>query len=257
MIILYIILNMIGMHIGKTSKLTNKTFKTMLEVIEADNEVLGMSAISLFMHGPQNTRKNKMAYDSIKEYCEKNNIVIFPHGSYVSVGVWNVNTDNIDDEKSIKFIQHIQDSLTSGHEIGAKGVVVHVPRHPIETVVNVMEILSKNENFIEARANNKLATMTLEMPASRPNPTLTYETPKKLNAFCKALNDNKHINIDWNICLDTCHLYAGAVDFSEPDSWDNYEKNLTALVISKIKLIHLNGAKLKNLGTGKDGHMIP
>jgi endonuclease IV len=248
---------MIGIHVGKTSMLTGDTCKSLLEALKLDNANLDMSAISLFMYGPQNLRKNNIAYNLLKNYCEEKNITIFPHGSYIAVGIWNVTKDNIDSDKSKKYIQHILDSLISGHDIDAEGIVIHVPRHPISTITNVMHILSSNSKFISVRKAGLLAPIILEMPASKPHPTLTYETPKKLNTFCKALDSDKNINLEWNICLDTCHLYAGGIDLSGSDSWTDYQQQLSPLTLRKIKLFHLNGAELKNFGTGKDGHIIP
>jgi endonuclease IV len=242
---------MIGIHVGKTSIVTGDVCKTLLEALKIDNDCLNMSAISLFMHGPKNLRKNRISYDALRDYCVANNITIFPHDSYIAVGIWRVTQANIKSEESKKYIQHIMDALSSGHELNAAGVVLHVPRHPIATVISVMHILSA------AARNAELAPMMLEMPASKPDPTHTYETPKKLNAFCKALDEYKGIDLEWNICLDTCHLYAGGIYLSGSDSWTVYEKQLSPLTKRKIRLIHLNGAELKNFGTGKDGHITP
>jgi endonuclease IV len=248
---------MIGIHVGKTPIITSDTRKTLLESLKIDNTCLNMSAISLFMYGPQNLRRNNIAYDPLRDYCIEKNITVFPHGSYVAVGVWNVTQGDINSEKSKKYIQHIKNSLISGHEINSAGVVIHVPRHPISTITFVMHILSVDSEFISAKKAGLLAPITLEMPASKPDPTLTYETPEKLNAFCKALADDNGINLEWNICLDTCHLYAGGIDLSGSSSWTDYQQQLSQLTLRKIKLFHLNGAELKNFGTGKDGHIIP
>jgi len=248
---------MIGIHVNKISVVTGKPCKDILKAIEIAYDNLDINALSLFMHGPRNTKKNNISYDAVQKYCADNNIVIFPHGSYVSVNIWNVTNENINTVASKNALKHLKDSLTSGREINATGVVIHVPRHNIETIVDVMSLLSRYNETITAHKAGQLAPITLEMPASSPMPLLTYETPEKLNALCATLAADNSIRLDWNICLDTCHLHAGGVYLAESESWNTYVDQLSPLTQSKIKLIHLNGAELKNFGTGKDGHMIP
>lgn len=247
----------VGIHISKNSHALEKTKHTSYMIaIKTEVELLHMSAFALFMLGPLNKSKISMDYTSIKQFCIENNIEIWPHASYISSGVWNVNFKNRHENKSLMYLRDIKDHLVIGKQLGVKGVVFHLPRHPIATVLETMEILSDCKVINSIRKNEGvLPAFTVEMPASRPNDELTYETSQKLNALVKAINADKQINLPWNICIDSCHEYAGGVNFAT--DWDKWEADLTNETRDKIKLIHFNGASGKNFGTGKDGHIIP
>lgn len=252
----------LGIHISKNSHVLPKNqfgkHKTVISAVKTEVALLNMSAFSMFILGPLNKAKIAMDLQNIKKYCEENNIAIWPHGSYISVGIWGVNIKNRHENKSLMWIRHIRDHLVIGKQLGAKGVVIHVPRHPIEVITETMEILSDCKVINSIRRNKgTIPNITLEMPASKPHEELTYETPEKLNTLVKALHDDKKITILWDICIDTCHLHSGGISFLKPNSWHEYETALSPLVKEKLKLIHLNSSKLENFGTGKDGHVCP
>lgn len=247
----------IGLHISKNSKLVENKHKSMFTAITLETEMLNLSAIALFTSGPLSKKKVSLQHQEIKKYCADKNISIYPHGSYISAGIWNINKANRHENKSLMFIRHIKDQLVDGKQLGAKGLVIHLPRHVISTVVETMEILSDNKVINSIRRNAGLIpNFTIEMPASRPDEELTYETPEKLNKLCMALVENAKITLPWDLCIDTCHLYAGGVNFKDNQSWNIWEGKLNIITKDKIKLIHLNGAKGVNFGTGKDGHII-
>jgi endonuclease IV len=248
----------IGLHVGKNSKLFENKHKTMMSAIKTEVETFNLSAISMFQIGPLNKNKNSMDHQGIKAYCLEKNVAIYPHGSYIAAGIWQVNKANRHENKPKMFIRLIKDQLVQGKQVGAKGVVFHVPRHPINTIVETMTILSDCKVINSVRRNEgDLPMFTLEMPSSRADDLLTYETPQKLNALCAALADDPKITLPWDICIDTCHMWAGGIDFSKDLSWNDWESELSELSRSKLSLIHLNGAQGKNFGTGKDGHVIP
>lgn len=249
----------VGIHILKKTHISDEiNHKSYYIAIAKETELLNMSAISLFLIGPKNKKKITLDINSIKSYCQKNNIEIWPHASYISTGIWSVDHSNRHENKSIMYINHIKDHLVIGKQLGAKGITFHLPRKPIETIVSTMEVLS-NCKIINGIRSNKgtLPLLILEQPASRPDDVLTYETPEKLNALVKALVENPKITLPWGLNPDTCHSYAGGINFSNPGSWNEWESKLTPMTRSKIKLIHLNDAEGKNYGTGQDGHIIP
>lgn len=253
----------IGIHISKHSHILKKDnkhikHKNYTDAIKTEVELLNMSAFALFCIDPRSKAKVAMDHQNIKKYSEENSITIYSHCSYISAGIWNVTQSNRHENKSLMFIRCIKDELVQAKQLAARGVVLHVPRHTIAEVVETMEILSNCKVINSIRKNpGVLPKLTLEFPASKPGTELTYETPEKLNAFTEALNNSKNITIEWDIALDTAHLYAGGVSFKDDNSWDIYEEALTPLTKDVIKLIHLNGASGKNFGTGKDSHYIP
>ena len=241
----------IGLHIKKDSTVIGKKHKTMLDAIKNESKLLNMTAISLFVIGPMNSKKNVLNYENIDEFCIDKNINIWPHGSYTSVGIWNVDNENKETAKSLAAVDLIKEHLLVGKQLNARGVVVHLSRHPIQHVLTSMEIMSKSLK----KHSDKLSNFTIECPASKPDKLLTYETAERLNTLVDSIESNKKITMEWNICVDSAHQYAGAVDFGK--DWVEWESELSLEVKNRIKLFHLNGASAKNFGTGKDGHIIP
>jgi endonuclease IV len=246
-----------GIFISKNSHIFEKTkHKNYTIAVKTEVELLKMTAFSVFLLGPLDKKKISMDYTTIAKYSKDNNIEIWPHASYISSGIWSVTNVNRHENKPLMFIRDIKDHLVIGKQLGAKGVVFHLPRHPINTVLETMEIISDCKAINSIRRNDGvLPAFTIEMPASKPNDELTYETAEKLNVLVAALVNNTKITLDWNLCVDTCHMYAGGVNFNT--DFDDWERKLSTVTRDKIKLVHLNGASGKNFGTGKDGHIIP
>lgn len=238
----------LGIHIGKNMSIGNKKYKTCEGVVQSEITNLGLTAFSLFILGPMNSKPVSMDYDAIKKFSEENRIAVWPHGSYLTAGIWNVTDDNLDTSKSQAALKSIVDHIDLADKLGSKGVVIHLPRHNMNTIVDTMRLLSRNIQ------NDGRTAFTIEMPASKPHDELTYETPDKLNKFTKTLSADKDITIDWNLCIDTCHLWAGGINCKQ---WNRYKNVLSKDTRDRIRLIHLNGADAKNFGTGKDGHRIP
>jgi endonuclease IV len=248
----------LGLHVGKNSKFTDNKHKSMLDAVKAEVTLFNLSAIALFQMGPLNRLKNSMDTVGIKKYCLEHNIAVYPHSSYLAGGIWNVTEQNRMENKNRMYIRLIRDQLVLGAQIGAKSVVFHLTRQTISTVVETMIILSDCKEINALRKTGKPFPMFMfEAIASRGDPLLTYETAKKLNALTAALAAEPRITLPWNLCLDTCHMFAGGTTFAEANSWNMYEAALTKLTREKIQLFHLNGALGKNFGVGKDGHRIP
>ena len=253
----------VGIHISKHSNIILKDdkhtkYKSYMEAIKNEVELLNMSAFAVFTIQPRSKAKISMDHQSIKKYTEENNIKVYSHTSYISTGIWSVNFKNRPENKSLMYLRLIKDELVQAKQLGALGVVLHVPRRTISEVLETMEILSNCKVINSIRRNpGILPKLTLEFPSSKPGTELTYETPEKLNAFVKALKDDDKINLEWNLALDTAHLFAGGVSFKESNSWHEYVEALTPMTKSLIKLFHMNGALGKNFGTGADCHIIP
>lgn len=254
----------LGVHIGKTVfNETGKPHKSIEAAIEYFHDNFDISALAMFTAGPMQKKLNQMNYDNIKKTAQKLNMPIYVHGSYVCVDIWHLTKDNQTEQKFKISIKHIEEMFDSCEKIKAEGLVVHVPRHNIYTVMETLELLCKDNKIHEP---NQHVSLILEFPASTPqqlnseitlDTTLTYETPEKLNYFVKKIKENKDIQLNISVCLDTCHLYAGGISLSNYEDWVIYEQNMTEQTKNNITLIHLNGAESKNFGRGKDGHVIP
>lgn len=244
---------MIGVHIGKESRIIKKDSNlkrihdTVLDAIKYESKLLRLTAVSLFTSGPQNSRRNKIQYTPMKQFCDDNNISRIPHSSFVTSVIWHITRANQKDEKSKYAIRLLSDQLQDCTKIGGLGTVVHIPRQEISTVVEALEVISNYK-----RAN--WAEVILELPASKPDDLLTYETADKLNKIVAAIMKSK-TTLKWCLCIDSAHQYAGAVNFKT--DWDSWLSELTPETKSKIKVIHFNGALGENYGNGKDLHIIP
>jgi len=246
----------IGLHIKKNSNILDKKHKSVIIGVEEEVPMLGMSSISMFIIGPMNKNKISMNLQGISKYCKERDITIWPHGSYLTAAIWNVNHANRHENQSLIAIRTIKDHLVIGKQLSAKGIIVHLPRHTISDVLQTMEIISNCKVINSIRKNEvDLPKFTIECPASRPNEDLTYETAPKLNNLVGAIIADTKINIPWNLCIDSAHQYAGGIDFGR--AFDEWESALSDETRARLALIHLNGASAKNFGTGKDFHIIP
>lgn len=244
----------VGIHVSKKGRAGTKS--GMLNAIKEDLEVLNFNAFQCFTHGPRTRNKSMMDYRIINQYTAKNNLYSVVHGSYLSIAIWKVNHQNCHDKVSKIYINHIQDMLKATYQIGAKGLIIHLPKNIPEAIVETMEVLSNCAEIKQLEAANECPTLILEMPASKPDDK-TYETPEKLGKLCMMLHHNQKITIDWGICIDTAHQWCGAVSYKEQFSWVTWVDALPPVARERIKVIHLNGSKCSNFGTGRDLHIVP
>ncbi|MGL5934192.1 MAG: TIM barrel protein [Cetobacterium sp.] len=248
----------LGLFVSKNSHILDKKHKDYTLAITHETNLLSLSAISIFMIGPLNKNKISMNHQFIKAYCIENNIEIWPHGSYTSVGIWKVDHDNRHENKSKEMIRNIKDHLVVGKQLGAKGISFHLNRRTADDAASTLEVLSDCKEINNVRKNpGELPYLLIEMIASKSDDELTYETPEKLNHLVETLSSNEKITLKWAINLDTCHQYASGISYKEPNSWNHWISELSEVTRNSIKLIHLNGALGSNFGTGKDLHQIP
>jgi endonuclease IV len=128
-------------------------------------------------------------------------------------------------------------------EIGARGVIFHLPKLTAE------EIAPKYKELLDMKPAKSM--IVLENKAVRPAEKTSFETPEKLNhlvdTFIKYGIDQRDIAL----CIDTAHLHCSGVDLK---MYDDAKKWLSELKYPRtIKLIHLNG----NSSSGyADKHVI-
>lgn len=237
----------LGVHVGKISRVLDPPYKnrnTMHEAIRVDCEILGLNAAQIFTHGPRGHRRNEMDYGKVKKLAKEIHISV--HSSYPSVAIWKVTRQNINDKVSLIILAHIKDQLYSCQKIDSDGLVLHLPRRPLEEIIETMKA-------IEPILQEIKIPIWLEMISSCAHPELTYESPEKINKLVKALKD-----IDpsvWGLCIDTAHIYGSGLDISTKEQQDEWFDGLSKEATKKIKMFHLNGTESK-LGSGTDKHAI-
>ena len=133
-------------HDPYEKKHTYGEFKIGIHVFKGDNmsenilrarSTCPLNAVQIFTHGPRNTSKNNNNYVNIRKVTH--GISLYVHSSYPT-NPWN------DDEK---IFEHTIEQFSSSHDLGAKGVVLHIPKmEPVKVAVTVKKLrdeLIKNE----------------------------------------------------------------------------------------------------------------
>jgi endonuclease IV len=241
---------MIGVHTSKDSKVLNNPDKkraTMLEAITLDTTHLKLDAVQIYTHGPRNSKCNPMNYNDIKEYCEKNKISLYVHSSYITAGIWYINKDSKDDDKSKFAIKLLLDQLESCDKLNSKGLVIHLPKKHPDIIIEAFKVLAPLTEEYKT-------PILLEMTAVKPHPMNTYETPEKNNRLCDMLLKEVPKFTNWGICPDTAHLWGAGVEIDKVSVMKSWFSNLK--YPKRVKLIHLNGASNSTFDTGKDKHMV-
>lgn len=202
-------------------------------------------AVQIFTHGPLKINTGESGgpvmndgidIGKIKKISRQTNI--FVHSPY---------TQNIfkDDRKSFDLML---DVMKTSEECGAAGVVIHLPRGTVTTVITGVKRLMK---MMDER---KLVTpIILETPSNKEHPTMSWESPEKLTKLCTAMEDAGITKARVGLCIDTAHVYAGGAKFVTRKEAVKYIKGLP---LEWLKLIHLNGNEYE-YPKGNDKHAIP
>lgn len=243
---------MLGIHVAKKSKVLEKPHqnrKTMVDAIETDCGLLGLNAAQIFTHGPRGYRCNiEKEAEEIGEFCRKKKIALSVHSTYPSVAIWKVTRKTKDDAASKRILGHIRSQLEMCKVIGAKGLVIHLPRRPPEHILETMKVVHEIIKEIGI-------SIWLEMISSKADPELTYETPDKLDRLCKILDCGGIPAETWGLCIDTAHIFGSGLDITDKKTMDKWFKDLSKGTRKKIRMFHLNGSE-SDLGSGKDKHAI-
>jgi endonuclease IV len=251
----------VGIHISRKLKIdydcvdskNEPQRKKLLDSIQAETKEFDLDIYQIFTHGPRTRRKNKINIDKIRTFNSEKNIELYVHTSYVSIGVWNVETMEVkvETQQDAIRLQHIIDMLQTSRELQSKGLVLHIPSREPQ---RIFKVLKKLKNYAKKKGVvlSKAVPILLEMPARKAG-LYSYENPENIIKLTKLINKLK---INWGWCIDTAHLWAGGIKLSEEGVFNKWIKDLGKYK-SSIKLLHFNGALEKNFNTGKDYHIIP
>ncbi len=191
-----------------------------------------ITACQIFIFGPRSTHRTKINTQEIKHMAKINKISIWVHSSYMTT------LSNSAYAKKL-----LIDELTECKAIGAKGLVVHLPKLPPEDIIDQLKKITKL----------KLGRIILEMRACKPDAT-TYESPEKINNLIIQMKKAGLTKRDVAICLDTAHIYST----DHKQNINNYHD--AKIYLDKIKypswiaLWHANGS---HSTTHSDIHAVP
>jgi endonuclease IV len=252
---------MLGIHVAKTSKVLEsnkvdkdgnvkmKVRKTMFHAIKEEVEELKLTAIQIYTHGPRNYRANRMDHARIAQYVEEKKVALIVHGSYVSAGLWKVTEENKDSKKSKTAVDHLRSQLQTSQRVGARGLVIHVPRKPVDSMVDAFRTSTVRAVIAEAEVPILLEMMPVKKGADVDK---AYVTPEQVNALVNELEFLS--SKSWGICVDTAHLWGAGVAVSKKSDMQEW---LDAIETpGMIKLFHLNGSQTDTWNSGRDVHHI-
>lgn len=204
--------------------------------IEAEFNV---TVASIFVGGPKNRVINLQADERapLRKYIASTGIRVIAHSSY-SASPWGGDPDAA---------RYIREELGVCHEAGITGLVVHLPKAPIDTVMKYI-----------ARLYNPDAEgvrIYLETPAVVPKETY-YETPEKLAALFTAIRELDPDLTHFGLCVDSAHLWTCGIDLQEYKSAERWFTGLEAvadIIPHHCVMLHFNDS-LRPRGVGPDEH---
>jgi endonuclease IV len=243
----------LGIHVSKKSILKgDKLRKTLLQSIKDDVKTFGINAAQIFVFGPRNRNRNAIDVEEINKLCEEENVYLTIHSTYITPSVWKVNLKTLKDDKTKdemkQHLKHFIDQLKASVEFNTAPLVVHLPRAPLEDVVETLKILAK---FI---TKYKAIVYFENVPCDIKNGN-EYSSPVKLNKlveeFSKVLPDD-----NYGVCVDTAHIWSCGINLSTRQSQEKWFDELTDKTVKMIKQFHLNGSKDKTFNSNKDEHYL-
>jgi len=223
--------------------------RTMLAALEHDVAELKLTAVQIYTHGPRSYRANRMNHELIRQFLEKENVAMAVHGSYLTAGLWNVDADNFREAKRRAAVAHLKDQLETCEKIGAMGLVVHLPRKPVETVIEALQVPSVKSVLDECKVPILLEMVPVKDGS---NSDKAYVTPDQINCLVDSLDFLDAST--WGICVDTAHLWGAGVDVTKAAQTREWLANIEHPEM--IKLMHLNGSAKATWDSGRDEHYI-
>ncbi len=223
----------VGIHCHRNDEKCGE-YTDCIEAMKSFN----MKVFQIFIMNPHSSKLNNLGKLN-KQYIKDNKIRLYVHGTYIH-NPWKCN----------KYSIHIiREQLRLCDKLGGKGVIIHLPKQNIATILAGVEAIYKDW---KAPAKCRLF---LESNQSKPNNLTTFETAPKMAKLINTLAKSKyapHIAF----CLDTAHIFVSGQDLTTRGQVAEYFSKLEQLCgenIHMIRLIHLNDTKTP-LGSGKDIH---
>lgn len=209
---------MYGIHIHKESSPSLH--------IRIEEESDRWTAAQIYTHGPRSYNKNNISERDIARVSR--NLQLYVHSTHFSKP-WKGKENAIG---------HIKDQMNVAKAIGAKGLVVHLPKDEPQVIEeHLPKILGE-------------IPIILEMTSAKSDPEKTYETPEKLNRLTQRLSKYE----GWSYCIDTSHIWAAGQNVKTKEFMDDWFSRISEP--HRIQLIHLNGSSVP-FNCGKDTHIIP
>ena len=217
----------IGIHISKGPGGVDRSIDTMCSRF-------GFNACQIFTIVPQQVKLIEYDPALVAAVVKRHRLHVWIHSSYL-VSPWGDKPYNMG--LSIK-------QLKQQVEIGARGVIFHIPKAPPEKIV------ARYKALLDRKPAG--SQVVLENKAVRPEPeNAVYAVPENINRLVDVFLKHGVKLRDIAFCFDTAHLYCSGVSlrsYEDARLWLSKIKYPTV-----IKAFHLNG----NSSSGyADKHVI-
>lgn len=210
----------LGFHIGKSG---GKMMKALEDSINYLRIYTSRPCGQIFVKGPRGYKDTLTSGEKLEmsEYLSKENVPLIIHGAYVD-NSWKNPT---------KSIENIKAELQICHEIGGKGVIIHLGAAANgENLVRLLTEVSEN-----LMIDKDKIILYLEINAAKPTKN-TFETPPKIKNLFDSINQIDTNGLKIGLCIDSAHLFSCGVSFSDRDKTKKWLNKLPDVPLA----IHLN-----------------
>ncbi len=226
---------LIGAHVSPAGGLPNAIERG----VERD-----CRAIQIFNQSPRMWRPSAFREQDVAAFCEAMQAsqidAVLIHAVYL------LNCASDDPDIREKSLLSLTQSLRVGHEIGARGVVLHPGS--AKTGDPAAAIRRSGETIRAALADSEGCPLHLENTAGAGG-TLGRSIDE-LAALLQAAGDDERLGL----CLDSCHLFASGYDIRSHAGMDELTSEIEQKIgLERVGSLHLNDSQTP-LGSNRDRH---
>jgi deoxyribonuclease-4 len=204
----------------------------------------GCRAIQIFNQSPRMWRPTVHSEESITVFREA--MAASPIEAVLIHGVYLLNCASEDADIRAKSLTSVIESLRTGEQIGAAGVVLHPGSAKDGDVPSA--IARAGETIKEALAASQGCTIHLENTAGAGG-TLGRSIDE-LAMLVEACGASERLRV----CLDSCHLFASGYDIRSPAGVGEVVAEIAQkLGLERLGSLHLNDSET-GLGANRDRH---
>jgi deoxyribonuclease-4 len=226
---------LIGAHVSPAGGLTN----ALARGLERD-----CRAIQIFNQSPRMWRPTAFGEDDVQSFREA--MADSQIDAVLIHAVYLLNCASYEPEIREKSLASLAHSLRVGHEIGARGVVLHPGSakdgDPAEAIVRA------GETICEALAESEVCPLHLENTAGAGG-TLGRSIDE-LASLLDAAGGSERLGL----CLDSCHLFASGYDIRTNAGMDAVTREIAQKIgLERVGSLHINDSQT-SLGSNRDRH---
>jgi deoxyribonuclease-4 len=173
----------------------------------------------------------------LRNYIAQHHLSIFIHGPYAINPAHGLSKP--------QQIQCIVDNLHIADQIGAAGVIIHVPK---QLDYDMSIALDNTRQFLRHVLDQAPVGPHLILETASGQGTEMFRYMFDLFQFTDTLEQEYRQRI--RFCIDTCHIFAAGHNIADPHTWDQLHQRIPW---DQVALIHLNDSK-HEAGSRKDRH---